>query len=113
MPGQAGKRAGYVQTGGTFTEITSTCGADDQTTGNALPADGECKITVGSDLVIWTKHFTTFATYSQTTTSSGGGGGGGGGSVTPVVTPIESVVVSPKTQTTPPVNDDKILSDST
>ncbi len=89
LPNQAGKRAGYIATS-TFTEITSTCSSDSQTMGDALSDGGECKIDSGSDLVIWTKHFTTFATYTQTATpvvSSGGGsgasyfsyGGGGGG----------------------------------
>jgi len=90
LPGQSGKRAGYVRTGITFTEITNTCAADNQVTGDALVADGDCKIDVGSDLAIWTKHFTSFATYTQTATptptpapsSGGGGGGGGGGSTT-------------------------------
>ncbi|MCR4285341.1 MAG: peptidoglycan-binding protein, partial [Candidatus Kaiserbacteria bacterium] len=79
IPNEAGKRVGYSVTS-TFTEITDTCASDSQVTGDALSAGAECKIDVGSDLVIWTKHFTTFATYSQTTTSSSGGGGGGGGS---------------------------------
>lgn len=78
LPDQAGKRVGYIRTGTAFTEITSTCVADNQATGDALAVDGDCKIDVGSDLVIWTKHFTSFATYTQTTNSGGGGGGGGG-----------------------------------
>jgi hypothetical protein len=77
LPNQAGKRAGYVRTGTTFTEITAICAADNQTVNNALAIDGDCKIDVGSDLVIWTKHFTNFATYTQTTNAVGGGGGGG------------------------------------
>ena len=64
FPNQAGKKAGYIRTGITFTEISNTCAADDQATGDALAADGDCKIDSGSDLVIWTKHFTQFATYS-------------------------------------------------
>ncbi len=74
LPGQAGKRAGYSRPGTAFTEITNTCSADNQAAGDALPADGECKIDVGSDLVIWTKHFTKFAAYTQTTNSTSGGG---------------------------------------
>ena len=76
MPGQASKRAGYTRNGEAFTEITNICAANNQTAGDALAADSECKIDSGADLVIWTKHFTTFATYTQTTNSSGGGGGG-------------------------------------
>ncbi len=84
FPGQAGKKIGYVRSGIDFTEITATCAADNQTTGDALGADADCKIDVGADLVVWTKHFTTFATYTQTSVGGGnnglGGGGGGGGS---------------------------------
>lgn len=70
LPGQAGKRAGYVRTGTDFTEITNTCAADTQASGDALAADGDCKVDVGADLVIWTKHFTKFASYTQTTNST-------------------------------------------
>jgi len=68
LPGQAGKKAGYVRTGIAFTEITNICAADNQATGDALVVDGDCKIDVGADMVIWTKHFTKFATYTQATT---------------------------------------------
>lgn len=82
LPGQAGKRAGYVRTGIAFTEITSLCPADSQAAGDALAVDGDCKIDVDLDLVIWTKHFTQFATYTQTANSpsspSTGGGAGDG-----------------------------------
>ena len=81
LPGQAGKRAGYTRDGGTtFTEIADICGADDQATGDALASDGDCKIdaTNDLDLVIWTKHFTSFATYTQVTTPPVNSGGAGG-----------------------------------
>ena len=77
LPDQAGKRAGYVRPGEAFTEITATCAADNQETGDALPADGDCKIDIGSDLVIWTKHFTSFATYSSQTSGSSTSSGSG------------------------------------
>ena len=73
LPGQAGKRAGYVRTGTDFTEITSTCASDSQAAGDALAADEDCKIDAGSDLAIWTKHFTTFAAYTQEVVPSNGG----------------------------------------
>ncbi len=60
--GQAGKLVGY-ESKGAFTEITSTCSADSQEAGNSLPAEGDCKITVGDDVIVWTKHFTKFVTY--------------------------------------------------
>ena len=100
LPGQSGKRAGYVRTGISFTEITAICALDNQTTGDALAADSECKIDVGSDLVIWTKHFTTFATYSQTTTpvSSSGTSISSGGSYfvsAPIIAPTSTPTTSP------------------
>jgi hypothetical protein len=78
LPGQAGKYVGYSRSG-TFTSIDSVCSEDSQSTGDALLSEGDCKIDSGSDLVIWTKHFTQFVTYTivaaSPTPSSGGGGG--------------------------------------
>lgn len=76
IPGQAGKDAGYYR-GGTFTKITNILPSDSQAAGDALPAGGDGKIDAGSDLVIWTKHFTRFVTYTQTATGGGDSGGGG------------------------------------
>ena len=71
--GQKGSSIGWSQKG-VFHVITNAC--DSQTTPN-LNANSECKFEVGSDLVVWTKHFTTFTTYTQTqipaVISSGGG----------------------------------------
>ena len=65
LPGQAGKHVGFQAPGGSFTEITNVCVADAQPT---APVN-ECKMdVVGGDLVIWTNHFTTFATYTLTKT---------------------------------------------
>ena len=81
MPGQANKRVGYTRNGEGFTEITTACTEDSQTWANAnLGTDGDCKVNSGTNLVIWTKHFTTFATYTQTTNPVVSYGGGGGGS---------------------------------
>ena len=68
FPNQAGKKVGYATTTGTFTEILTICSADTQDAGDAVVAAGECKIDVGADLVVWTKHFTSFATYRYVTT---------------------------------------------
>ncbi len=76
IPGQAGKYVGYYR-GGTFTKITKVLSSDTQAAGDALPEGGDGRIDVGSDLVIWTKHFTRFVTYTQTKASSPGTGGGG------------------------------------
>jgi len=65
LPEQAGKYAGYFRDG-VFYEISDTCSADSQIAGNALAPEEDCKIDVGSDMVIWTKHFTKFVTFTQT-----------------------------------------------
>jgi len=75
IPEASGKYAGYSR-GGNFTKITATCSADSQAAGEALTAGGDCKIDVSSDLIVWTKHFTKFVTYTQTEISAPTGGGG-------------------------------------
>ena len=82
--GDANKLIGYTR-GDIFTKITTVCSADSQETGDALPAEGDCHINVGNDLIVWTKHFTKFVAFTQTAISSGGGGAvvyGGGGATT-------------------------------
>ncbi len=83
--GQAGKLIGWSQAG-VFHQITATC---DSPTSPTLAAGADCKIDVGSDLIVWTKHFSTFIAYTETAipapapaSSSGNGapvGSGGGG----------------------------------
>ena len=64
IPGQAGKSVGFIS-GGLFTEITRVLAKDDQEYADEkLPPGGEGKIEVGGDLVVWTKHFTEFVTYT-------------------------------------------------
>ena len=69
IPGEAGNLIGYTRVGEPFQEITTLCSSDTQEAGDALPAEGDCKIDatseigVTSDLVVWTKHFTEFITY--------------------------------------------------
>ncbi|MDD4409246.1 MAG: hypothetical protein PHW52_01175, partial [Candidatus Pacebacteria bacterium] len=64
IPNQAGKRIKISNDGLNYTEITNGCSSDSQAAGNALPAGGDCKINVGNDLVIWTKHLTIFVTFT-------------------------------------------------
>lgn len=75
ITGKAGQLVGYSRNGN-FTPITTVCISDTQAAGDALVADGECKIDSGSDLVIWTKHFTKFATYTQIAIQQDTGSGG-------------------------------------
>lgn len=107
LTGQAGKYIGYSRND-IFTPITATCSADSQAAGNALTAGGDCKIDVGSDLIIWTKHFTKFATYTQTAipvpaappASSGGGGGGGSVSTDTSAPTNTSIIINSGATTT-------------
>jgi uncharacterized repeat protein (TIGR02543 family) len=83
FPNQGGKKAGFIQNG-VLTEITGMVTADTQTSAdNEIAAGGDAKITVGNDLVIWTKHFTQFVSYTPVnTTSNTNTGGGSGGTAT-------------------------------
>jgi len=79
FPGEHGKRVGFTWPGESFTEITTVCATSSQSWANDvanLGTEGDCKIDVGSDLVVWTKHFTKFATYTMTSNSGGSTGGG-------------------------------------
>ncbi|MDF2836752.1 MAG: hypothetical protein K0Q63_2392 [Paenibacillus sp.] len=80
IPNQGGKSAGFVQ-GGVFKAITDTISADTQEAADReIAAGGDAVLSVGGDLVIWTKHFTQFAAYTKVipdTESPGGNGGGG------------------------------------
>ena len=87
--GVAGQLAGYSRSG-VFRKISTTCLADTQTSADSqLAADGDCTINVNFDLVIWTKHFTKFVSYSQTQNSTGGGSGG---SSAPAVAPMTATL---------------------
>jgi hypothetical protein len=72
IPGQAGKLLGY-QRSTSFTKITDNCSADTQAAGDSLPAAGDCYISVGNDLVVWTKHFTKFVTYTEAPVTNNSG----------------------------------------
>jgi|GEM_PF-1328830 len=79
LPGQAGKLVGYYRNG-VWYRISATCSADTQVVGDALASDAECVISVGADMIIYSKHLTSFVVYTQTAISSGGGSSGGGSS---------------------------------
>lgn len=94
FPDQAGKLVGWQAPGsGTFTPITTDCSAYLPDLDAGMPVGGDCKTTDGADLVIWTKHFTTFATYTVATTNGGGSGSGsGGGTTTASPTPTPTTI---------------------
>ncbi|MHB1177158.1 MAG: T9SS type B sorting domain-containing protein, partial [Daejeonella sp.] len=67
MPGQTGTKVGYISPGSVFQEIT-TSGTDAQADANTLPTGGSYKVDNGTDMIVWTKHFTKFVTYTQKST---------------------------------------------
>jgi len=67
--GNAGKKVGFTY-GGPFTEIIQVCSVDAAT--GIPPGATECKIDVGTDLHVWTLHFTTFSVYTTPSGSHGG-----------------------------------------
>ncbi|MDE1764309.1 MAG: hypothetical protein KGH88_08710, partial [Thaumarchaeota archaeon] len=100
--GNADKDIAYSNSG-PATEVTALCPADDQNiVDNFLGPGQACKISVGQDLIVWTKHLTVWTIFNPVPivsspstpssssapsqqsasqiTSGGGGGGGGGGS---------------------------------
>lgn len=102
--GKADAYVGYVQAG-TFGRVRRICTSDTLLSVSAELVGGatDCKMNSGSDLVIWTRHFTKFVTYAQedipapapSVASGGGGGGGGGQSLPSPTTNVPAVVVSP------------------
>src|SRR6185436_1185947 len=99
LAGQTNKYVGWSQAG-VFTPITSVCDTNSGSTtidsGLAFPAGGNCKYDDGTDMIIWTKHFSTFIAYfeSSVSTQSSGGGGGGGGISIPTPVQIQTVATT-------------------
>ena len=68
IPGQAGKSAGYELNDVFYTiPVCIAAQIDDPDT---LPEEGDCYVTSGTDLIIWTKHFTKFVSYTPTSTTT-------------------------------------------
>ncbi|MCL5006970.1 MAG: peptidoglycan-binding protein [Patescibacteria group bacterium] len=79
LAGEAGKFVGYIDNSGKFENISTKCSGDSQTNGNTLVEGGDCYINSGSDLIVWTKHFTPFVTYTAQVAVSGASVAVGGG----------------------------------
>jgi hypothetical protein len=65
IKGQAGKQAGYTIDESDFFKIPKCL--ESQRYGDNLPGSSACSIDSDGDLLIWTKHFTTFVTYTEDT----------------------------------------------
>jgi hypothetical protein len=64
LSGQAGNLVSYIDDGA-LSEISTFCPFDNQEIIDTfLAEEGTCKIDVGDDLVVWTKHFTEFVVYN-------------------------------------------------
>jgi peptidoglycan hydrolase-like protein with peptidoglycan-binding domain len=98
--GKANNSVGWTQ-GGVFKKITEKC---DSPTNPTLAAGADCFINVSGDLVVWTKHATTFIAFEQVSSYGTGGtpsSGASSASVTPT-TPAASQASptgTPKTET--------------
>lgn len=100
IPGEANKIVGYSYDGATFYEITTECLGNNETwNSDNLPAGGDCYLSVGDDLIVWTKHFTEFVTYTETKKNpSSGGGSSSSGSPSGSSIPILTTNVSNETE---------------
>lgn len=58
---------GFTYDWNAFTPITNECSADSQAVGDALAPGTACYINVGSDLVVWTTHFSSYTSTGQST----------------------------------------------
>jgi hypothetical protein len=75
FPQMAGKKIGFSRAGADFTEIINIC---PENNGNSLTGGvTECKFNSGADLIVWTKHFTSFVVYSQSAKPTAVNYGGG------------------------------------
>lgn len=118
--GQADTHIGwYDHTGtGTFTEITTDCtGNNDEPTQTAnLNPDKDCKISNdgSGNLIVWTRHFSTFVTYTQIAASQSNRAaavlsspgsisfaGGGGGTPNPLPGAVATTPAATVVATTP------------
>lgn len=80
LGGMTGKKALWSDSTGTYS--IGLCSDANATSPGSLTS-GECYLDDGTDLIVWTYHFTKFGAYTPTSSgggSSGGSSGGGGGS---------------------------------
>lgn len=68
--GDVAKRIGFSTNGGSLTEITTVCTSDSSS--GILAGHNECKIDAGSDLHVWTLHFTSYVVFSSLPHGAGG-----------------------------------------
>ena len=114
LDGMAGKKAAWTR-GTSLTDITTQCNSATSPTNINSTSPRECYINSesGSDLLIFTYHFTKFAAYTPTVISYGGGGGTRGhysittnvASTLPILPAAE--IILPVANTIPAVSQEK------
>ncbi|ABX12352.1 beta strand repeat-containing protein [Nitrosopumilus maritimus] len=90
IPGEGSLTPYYSTDNTTWNAISTLCDAANtaEVNGVSISSDGtrECYFVDGSDMIIWTTHFTVFGTLSSTSTSSSSGGGSSGDNSAPSIT---------------------------
>ncbi|MBI3334127.1 Ig-like domain-containing protein [Candidatus Pacearchaeota archaeon] len=109
LSGMAGKSAAWSSGSSTATPITAVCNSDSTPTNIDSVNIRECAVSSGSDLVIWTYHFTDFGAYTPASSSASSedtsgssdssGSSGSGGRI--VTSSAVTTSASDSTQTTP------------
>jgi hypothetical protein len=97
LNGMSGKSAGWSRSG-TITEITTVCDNATLPTNINTTSPRICSVDSGSDLIVWTYHFTNFAAYTPSdgsSSSSSSGGGSSSSSSTPSSAPTEYATENP------------------
>ncbi|MFZ4632288.1 MAG: InlB B-repeat-containing protein [Patescibacteria group bacterium] len=88
FPGAKDKFAGWSRSN-EFTKITNICLENSQSwTDSNIEAGSDCKINSGNDLVIWTKHFTTYTVYTESSLSESSDNTNSSGNSLIIVNPI-------------------------
>lgn len=88
--GHAGKKVGWSRDG-VFTPINDDCPSDP----DDLNAGADCAEDDGADLVVWTKHFTTFTVYTESARSSSSSGSKSRSSRNTAVTTLQTPTAAP------------------
>jgi len=71
LSGEGGKMVGWSRGSTTVNKIINTCTVDSQAWADAnVSSDSECVYDygTGNDIIVWTKHFTSFVTYTEAVT---------------------------------------------
>ena len=97
IPGKTGLKVVYKRNDGTVV-YSNECTSAQVSNPDSLADAADCYTNSGSDLVIWTKHFTEFAAYKSTAISSSTNTGSGSSSISAIATtptPVPAATATP------------------